>query len=56
MIVIIKIISDDNWVLRCVNRNEGDLFYGGDIFELLHENTEKRVKASRYYEYSFNNW
>jgi hypothetical protein len=29
---------------------------GGDFFELIHENTEKRLKMSRYYEYKFDNW
>lgn len=26
------------------------------MFELIHENTEKRLKMSRYYEYKFDNW
>lgn len=56
IVLMFKIISDDNWVLRCVSKREGEQFEGGDVFELVHENTEKRVKASRYYEYGFNNW
>lgn len=47
---------DDNWVLECLQKEEGELFYGGDLFALIHENTEKRMKMSRYYEYSFGNW
>jgi hypothetical protein len=37
----------------------GQPFFGGDVFELIHENTEnteKRLKMSRYYEYKFDNW
>ncbi len=39
MIVRFLITLDDNWVLRCVNKGEGELFYGGDLIELVHENT-----------------
>jgi hypothetical protein len=47
---------DDNWILHCLNKQNGEQFYGGDIFELVHENTEKKLKMSRYYEYKFDNW
>ena len=50
------ILVDDNWILECLKKKAGENFYGGDIFALVHENTEKRLKMSRYYEYSFNNW
>lgn len=49
-------ISDDNWVLSCLHKEAGELFYGEDIFELIHENSERRVKMSRYYQYSHMNW
>jgi len=32
------------------------MFYGGDVFELVHENTEKRLKTTRYHQYSYMNW
>ena len=50
------VILDDNWVISCLNKNEGDSFFGGDIFELIHENTDKKMKMSKFYEYSYNNW
>lgn len=56
MIVRYFLISDDNWILKCLNKEDGDAFFGGDIFELIHENTEKRLKMSKFYEYSYNNW
>jgi hypothetical protein len=37
-------------------KSAGQPFFGGDVFELIHENTEKRLKMSRYYEYKFDNW
>ena len=40
---------DDNWVIRCLSKTEGDNFMGGDAFELVHENTEKLLKMSKYY-------
>ena len=43
-------------MLRCKNKPSGEQFFGGDIFELVHENTEKVLKMSRYYEYRFDNW
>lgn len=49
-------ISDDNWILSCLKKEAGENFYGEDVFELIHENTEKRIKMSRYYEYSPMNW
>lgn len=48
--------EDDNWVLKCVTKSDGELYYGGDVIELVHENTEKRLRNSRYYEYSYMNW
>lgn len=36
-----------------MNKKEGDDFFGGDVFELVHENTEKKIKMSKYYEYSY---
>ena len=33
---------DDNWVIKCLNKKDGDEFFGGDVFELVHENTDKR--------------
>ena len=39
-----------------MQKSAGEQFYGGDIFALVHENTEKTLKMSRYYEYSWNNW
>jgi len=39
-----------------LNKKEGDDFFGGDVFELVHENTEKKIKMSKYYEYSYANW
>jgi hypothetical protein len=47
---------DDNWILQCKGKPNAQPFYGGDMFELIHENTEKRLKMSRYYEYKFDNW
>lgn len=51
-----RVIVDDNWVIKCLSKQEGDPFFGGDIFELIHENTEKKLKMSKFYEYSYNNW
>jgi dolichyl-phosphate-mannose--protein O-mannosyl transferase len=53
---IIFLILDDNWVIKCLNKKDGDEFFGGDVFELVHENTDKKVKMSKYYEYSYANW
>lgn len=39
MTVTNKLMQDDNWVLRCVSKQEGESFYGGDVLELVHENT-----------------
>ena len=47
---------DDNWVLRCIGKAEGVPFLGGTTFELVHENTDKLLKMSKYYEYSYVNW
>lgn len=43
-------------MLQCKAKQAGEPFYGGDLFELVHENTNKRLKMSRYYEYKFDNW
>lgn len=42
--------------MKCLAKEDGQQFYGGDLFSLIHEDTEKRLKMSRYYEYSWNNW
>ena len=42
--------------MRCQEKEEGEEFRAGDMFELLHENTDKVLKMSRYYQYSFQNW
>jgi hypothetical protein len=42
--------------MRCLGKPDGEPFLGGYPFELVHENTEKRLKMSRYYEYKFDNW
>ena len=39
-----------------MNKGEGESFAGGDLFELIHENTDKKLKMSKFYEYSFQNW
>jgi hypothetical protein len=42
-------ILDDNWILHCLSKKDGEHFYGGDAFELVHESTQKILKMSRYY-------
>ena len=39
-----------------MKKADGEQFYGGDVFALAHENTEKILKMSRYYDYSWNIW
>ena len=36
MTVHMQYSIDDNWVLKCLNKNEGEKFFGGDVFELIH--------------------
>ena len=31
--------DNDNWILKCLKKGDGELFFGGDVFELIHENT-----------------
>lgn len=39
-----------------MKKKDGENFTGQDEFELIHENTEKKLKMSKYYEYSYANW
>ena len=48
--------KDDNWIIQCLKKQDGEKFTGGYHFELVHENTEKNMKMSKYYEYSYSNW
>ena len=39
MIVHILFNIDDNWMIKCMSKQDGEKFFGGDVFELIHENT-----------------
>jgi hypothetical protein len=56
MIVLINSNLEDNWIISCTNGKNGDELKGSNTFELIHENTDKHLKVSRFYKYSFSNW
>ncbi len=50
------VILDDNWIIQCHEHKDNDPFYGGYKFDLIHENTEKHMKISRFNKYAHSNW